>query len=404
MKDKAILDYDILNRMFLNREFRYVEGYINIYCEKNENRLFVEKSMIFENYISLSNQFQKNWDNFIEDIEYNDMRFVKMKNKISSIKENYIHYSQNIDENSKIKINNTNLMIEENNKESKNNDNDIVDYLNGIENDKISNINNSEKSDFYDEDSFEFQTDFNILLCYSDQIILDFNSPENDINNSSIDLKENEEENEKEKEKEKEKENEEEKEKENEEEKEKIHEFIMVDNADTQENDKLNNEKQKEERKENEISFVFIYKNDEKILKEKSDEKFSEILSKFLKAYKDNNCYVAINLSNFNLINKKETLVRNNIKNNDQIRLYCKSEKGKNLNLKEDSEILYNLLNIYQAKLFSLSEKKMELNEALIKNSKIHPKLNEKINPKEMIRFLMNIAEDIHPGIKKIGT
>ena len=141
MKDKAILDYDILNRMFLNREFRYVEGYINIYCEKNENKLIVEKSMIFENYISLSNQFQKNWDNFTEDIEYNDMRFVKMKNKISSIKENYIHYSQNIDENSKIKINNTNLMIEENNKESKNNDNDIVDYLKGIEKDKISNIN-----------------------------------------------------------------------------------------------------------------------------------------------------------------------------------------------------------------------------------------------------------------------
>ena len=337
--------------------------------------------MIFENYISLSNQFQKNWDNFTEDIEYNDMRFVKMKNKISSIKENYIHYSQNIDENSKIKINNTNLMIEENNEKGKNNDNDIIDYFKSLENDKISNINNSEKSDFYDEDSFEFQTDFNILLCYSDQIILDFNSPENGNNNSSIDLKE--------------------KEKENEEEKEKIHEFIMVDNADTQENDKLNNEKQKEERKENEISFVFIYKNDEKILKEKSDEKFSEILSKFLKAHKDNNCYVAINLSNFNLINKKETLVRNNIKNNDQIRLYCKSEKGKNLNLKEDSEILYNLLNIYQAKLFSLSEKKMELNEALIKNSKIHPKLNKKINPKEMIRFLMNIAEDIHPVIKK---
>ena len=311
MKDKAILDYDILNRMFLNREFRYVEGYINIYCEKNENKLFVEKSMIFENYISLSNQFQKNWDNFTEDIEYNDMRFVKMKNKISSIKENYIHYSQNIDENSKIKINNTNLMIEENNEKGKNNDNDIIDYFKSLENDKISNINNSEKSDFYDEDSFEFQTDFNILLCYSDQIILDFNSPENGNNNSSIDLKENEEENEKEKEKEKEKENEEEKEKENEEEKEKIHEFIMVDNADTQENDKLNNEKQKEERKENEISFVFIYKNDEKILKEKSDEKFSEILSKFLKAHKDNNCYV-------------------------------KSEKGKNLNLKEDSEILYN--------------------------------------------------------------
>ena len=132
--------------------------------------------MIFENYISLSNQFQKNWDNFTEDIEYNDMRFVKMKNKISSIKENYIHYSQNIDENSKIKINNTNLMIEENNKESKNSDNDIVDYLKGIENDKISNINNSEKSDFYDEDSLEFQTDLYNFLFDLDQIILDFNS------------------------------------------------------------------------------------------------------------------------------------------------------------------------------------------------------------------------------------
>ena len=93
------------------------------------------------------------------------MRFVKMKNKISSIKENYIHYSQNIDENSKIKINNTNLMLEENNEKGKNNDNDIVDYFKSLENDKISNINNSEKSDFYDEDSFEFQTDFNILLC-----------------------------------------------------------------------------------------------------------------------------------------------------------------------------------------------------------------------------------------------
>ena len=112
--------------------------------------------MIFENYISLSNQFQKNWDNFTEDIEYNDMRFVKMKNKISSIKENYIHYSQNIDENSKIKINNTNLMIEENNEKGKNNDNDIIDYFKSLENDKISNINNSEKADFYDVDSFEF--------------------------------------------------------------------------------------------------------------------------------------------------------------------------------------------------------------------------------------------------------
>ena len=97
--------------------------------------------MIFENYISLSNQFQKNWDNFTEDIEYNDMRFVKMKNKISSIKENYIHYSQNIDENSKIIINNTNLMIEENNEKGKNNDNDIIDYFKSLENDKISNIN-----------------------------------------------------------------------------------------------------------------------------------------------------------------------------------------------------------------------------------------------------------------------
>jgi len=127
---------------------------------------------------------------------------------------------------------------------------------------------------------------------------------------------------------------------------------------------------------------------------------FSEILSEFLKKHKDNDYYIAINLSNYNLINENETLVRNNINNNDKIILYSKSEKGNNLKKEDNSEILYNLLNIYQANLFSNSQKKRELNEALIKNKKIPPKLDMKINPQNMIIFLKNIADNIHPGIK----
>ena len=165
MNQEAISDENILNRMFLNRELQYVEGYINIYCEKNKD--CVEKDKIFENYESLSDKIKNDWENFTSAIEIKDIRFVKMKNNLPAKKQIETHYSQNNDENSK-NIININLVNQENNE---NNDNDLVGDSISIGNDKNININNSEKADNPDENSNDSNELLNIFYCISENLI-----------------------------------------------------------------------------------------------------------------------------------------------------------------------------------------------------------------------------------------
>ena len=91
MENQKNIDSKILNLMMLNPHLYYVQGYTNIYCEKNKNlnnniNNNNEENKIY-NFVLLSNQINNNADNNMNSITKNllnnNMKFVNMQNLVN---------------------------------------------------------------------------------------------------------------------------------------------------------------------------------------------------------------------------------------------------------------------------------------------------------------------------------
>ena len=145
MENNRSKDIIVLNMMLLNPDLLYIEGYINIYFENSENKN--KNHNIIKSYISLSNELNKNWNDFARKIKNDYNRFVNMKKNISSIDQNNIHNSQNSNTNS------NNIISSSSSVEIKINENNISDNdLNIIDADHLSIISKEESEDNSDPD------------------------------------------------------------------------------------------------------------------------------------------------------------------------------------------------------------------------------------------------------------
>ena len=96
MENQKNIDSKILNLMMLNPHLSYVQGYTNIYCEKNKNlnnniNNNNEENKIY-NFVLLSNQMNNKADNNMNSIAKNllnnNMKFVNMQNLVNPIDKN----------------------------------------------------------------------------------------------------------------------------------------------------------------------------------------------------------------------------------------------------------------------------------------------------------------------------
>ena len=373
MKNTKIRDIIILNRMLLNPYMKYVEGYENIYFENGEYKN--NNKNIIKSYISLSTEFDENWNNFAKNIKTDCKRFVNFKENISLIKQNIMPKGQNSDINAK-NNNNTNFDGERKNNEKNNKDND----LKIIDSDNLSNIPKEELEDNSDRDLNRTLSYLQILFYYDcEQNFEDnnLNGLNNNNNNQANNLLQEE----------------------------NNIEFNLIDGAYNsimnESDDEMNPEISKSAEIDNKMTIIINLNDEKRSLEVDANKKFSEILSEILKNNNKNNNNYYIGVCNYTLINEEETLIDNKIQNNDEVFLYSKPNKEKNSNLakleEDDKEILYSLLKVFQALKFT--EYRWNLHEAIIKKSKNLPKFKLKMNPKELIRFLMIRSEIISPGI-----
>ena len=370
MENNRSKDIIVLNMMLLNPELFYIEGYKNIYYENGENKN--QNHNIIKSYISLSNELNKNWNYFTRNIKNDNKRFINMKKNISSIDQNNIHNSQNSNTNS------NNIISSSSSVEIKINENNISDNdLKIIDADHLSIISKEESEDNSDPDLNKTVNYLQSLFYYdNDQNFEDNNNIDLNINvnNPTYIL----------------------------EKKEDSVEMILIESAyDSLQNDlneQLKPEISKNEEKDNKMTIVLNIKGENKSLEVNSNQKVSEVLPQLLKKDK-NNYYIGI--CNYKIINEEETFIDNKINNIDKVFLYSKSDKGNNSILpileEDDKEILYFLLNVFKS--IKFAQYRWELREAVLKKSKSLPKFNVKMNPKELIRFLMIRTEIIPPGI-----
>ena len=171
MKNTKIRDTIILNRMLLSPYMKYVEGYENIYFENGEYKN--NNKNIIKSYISLSTEFDENWNNFAKNIKTDYKRFVNFKENISLIKQNIMPKGQNSDINAK---NNNNTNFDGERKNNKDNDLKIIDS------DNLSNIPKEELEDNSDRD-------LNRTLSYL-QILFYYDCEQNFEDNGKIEEKE----------------------------------------------------------------------------------------------------------------------------------------------------------------------------------------------------------------------
>ena len=167
-------------------------------------------------------------------------------------------------------------------------------------------------------------------------------------------------------------------------------------------NNELNPEISQNQQPNNKINIIIVLmgKNQQFDLTVNLEDKFSEILSKFLQdnnMNNNNNNFIAIH--KYNVINKEKTIRELNIKNSDEISLYSNSLKKKNSNLEEDDlEILNSFMDEYRAE--KLSQYQRDLNKAIREKKRPLPKFNKKINNEDLVKFLIKRAKDYTSGIK----
>ena len=143
-------------------------------------------------------------------------------------------------------------------------------------------------------------------------------------------------------------------------------------------NNELNPEISQNQQPNNKINIIIVLigKNQQFDLTVNLEDKFSEILSKFLQDNNMNNNNNFIAIHKYNVINKEKTIRELNIKNSDEISLYSNSLKKKNSNLEEDDlEILNSFMDEYRAE--KLSQYQRDLNKAIREKKRPLPKFNK---------------------------
>ena len=95
MENQKNIDNKILNLMMLNPNLSYVQGYTNIYCEKNKNKNKNNNNEDnkINNFVLLSNHINSNADNnmnsFTKDLLKINMKFVNMQNLVQPDEKNF---------------------------------------------------------------------------------------------------------------------------------------------------------------------------------------------------------------------------------------------------------------------------------------------------------------------------
>ena len=393
MENQKNIDSKILNLMMLNPHLYYVQGYTNIYCEKNKNlnnniNNNNEENKIY-NFVLLSNQINNNADNNMNSITKNllnnNMKFVNMQNLVNpDNKNNEINmvpggldpFQNNKNNNSDSnfskyyegeKENNSEIIPEqfkENNENNQNNtnminNNNIINIIKSnvinIDNDgnNNNNISNEESKNNCDD---------------SVNNIINNNSPNNENNQNSINnnnqnnnniINENNIKNE---------------EKNNF----KIQSQFIKDAYNSLMNDSDDDELIPEEHKK--IDITFIIKDDKPFkISLDIDTKISEFLSTF--RIKENQEMIPIH--SYKIMNKEKTYRENHVKNEDEILLFIS-----NLKLEEDLKEIIDLF-LAEYKEINFNKYKNNLKNAIKDKAKI-PKFRKKYDGFDLLKYLID--------------
>ena len=426
------IDNKILNLMLLNPHLSYVEGYTNIYCEKNKNVQNEDNNI--NNYVVLSNQLNNNLNKETASLINDNMKFVNMNNMIPFIYNQDVEINMNVGggspaPNNEKDINRDNFNVINNNNfqsnfsiyingEKKNSSEGIpiqfkdINYQDNIENSLNNNINHNNNTNnnivnnqennnvnFNNINSGEININNNSIINNPNNNVKEDSKsnsdvpPSNNISGTNVKnpiynlLNTNNEE---------------------------VNNSLM--NSEEEKNDfnlqvkymkeaynslvksNENNINQNIEGNDDKITIIFILKENQErfTLRVNPDQKFSEVLSEFSQKHNNIIQKTPIAIHNYDMVEKEKTLRENNIKNDDEILLINISDKKNKSNIEDDDREIYHFfLREYKAKKFG--EYLIQLKKD-IKEKKEIKKFELKVNTEELIKFLL-----VRSKIKQTG-
>ena len=426
------IDNKILNLMLLNPHLSYVEGYTNIYCEKNKNVQNEDNNI--NNYVVLSNQLNNNLNKETASLINDNMKFVNMNNMIPFIYNQDVEINMNVGggspaPNNEKDINRDNFNVINNNNfqsnfsiyingEKKNSSEGIpiqfkdINYQDNIENSLNNNINHNNNTNnnivnnqennnvnFNNINSGEINiNNNNIINNPNNNVKEDSKSnsdapPSNNISGTNVKnpiynlLNTNNEE---------------------------VNNSLM--NSKEEKNDfnlqvkymkeaynslvksSENNINQNIEGNDDKMTIIFILKENQERFKliVNPDQIFAEVLSEFSQKHYNIIQKTPIAIHNYDMVEKEKTLRENNIKNDDEILLINISDKKNKSNIEDDDREIYHFfLREYKAKKFG--EYLIQLKKD-IKEKKEIKKFELKVNTEELIKFLL-----VRSKIKQTG-
>ena len=392
MENQKNIDNKILNLMMLNPNLSYVQGYTNIYCEKNKNKNKNNNNEDnkINNFVLLSNHINSNADNnmnsFTKDLLKINMKFVNMQNLVQPDEKNFeinmvpgglapFQNNENINLNSNFskyyegeKENNSDIIpVQFKDINNEDNQNSIINASNII-NTNIINNNNG----------------ININIIKSNVINNHFIASGNFINNINSQNSSN-----------------------NNNAQNSINTIIQNNNKTT--NSNKNNIKEEEGKNNFKIQSKFIKDAYNSLMNDSDDDKLIQKehkkiniifiingnkghkvsldidskLSKFLSEFNIKENQELIPIHSYNILNKEKTYRENHIKNEDEILLYLLNTK-----LEED---LKEIIDFFLAEYKEINFDKYQnnLKNAIMDKANI-PKFNKKYDGLELLNYLNN--------------